>query len=261
MKITLLTLLFSLSSFAATMSDQEKAVLEAAPLNADRCLELNEGECKKEREELYRRGCVSKLGLSLLESKVGPLGQKGGYPLCTVDNKLRKWCYCGCFHPDTRILVLDKIMGRMRHVRARNIVNQITRYNLVVLDDNAKKNDIVMVSVPIEKVTRGPEKPALVNLHLDTGRELKVSSQHAIMLADGRMVVAEDVQEGQKLVGIDSREVTVKKIIREKTNEEVINFLTAGESLHGHMILAEGVVVGDFAYQNDLVPILNQEIL
>ena len=57
------------------------------------------------------------------------------------------------------------------------------------------------------------------------------------------------------------RAVGITEIKREHTSEEVINFLTVGKSLRSHMLIAEGVVVGDLAWQNDLVAALDRVVM
>jgi hypothetical protein len=261
MRFTLACLLFSFSVLAQSQPAREKQIIDGPPLLAVRCMELTPEECRRERDEYRLRGCVSDWAHKELGEKRGPKGEIGGYPQCTVQNALKSWCYCGCFHPDTRILVHDKHANVQIYVRAGDIIKDLSRYELMVLDESADRNAVTLTPVAIEKYTSGPEKPALVIASLSSGVELKVSSQHAVMLSDGRMVVAEDLKEGEFLIGEKAEPVRIEKIVREKTEEQVINFMTVGKTLRSHMLIAEGVVVGDVAYQNDLVSLLDLELL
>ncbi len=100
--------------------------------------------------------------------------------------------------------------------------------------------------------TRGKEKPLLFAFVLDNGHTLKVTQHHGMVLDDGRVVAASEVRSGARFVGIDGKPVTVVAIERERTRGLVYNFEVDATKNQGHVLAAEGVLVGDLAWQNRL---------
>jgi len=68
----------------------------------------------------------------------------------------------------------------------------------------------------------------------------------------GKIVEATLVDTRMSFVGLDGRPVAITAITREKAVDEVFNFETTGETQLGHIIVAEGVLVGDLKLQNEV---------
>ncbi|RYG21516.1 hypothetical protein EON82_18675 [bacterium] len=73
-----------------------------------------------------------------------------------------------------------------------------------------------------------------------------------MVLEDGRVVAASEVQPGSNFVGVDGKTVRILGIEREQTTGDVYNFEVGATKNQGHIIAAEGVLVGDLAWQNRL---------
>ncbi|KAB8032268.1 Hint domain-containing protein [Fluviispira multicolorata] len=86
---------------------------------------------------------------------------------------------------------------------------------------------------------------------------LAVTSEHAILLADGRMIAAKNVKLTDQLVLANGNPIGIKSIESLKTNKNVLNVLTTGNSNIEHTVFAEGLIVGDLAWQNNLQKQLN----
>jgi hypothetical protein len=87
---------------------------------------------------------------------------------------------------------------------------------------------------------------------LSNGARLRVTQHHPMILEDGVIVEAAQVEAGASFIGVGGQAVAVASITRESTKEDVFNFQTVGDTQLGHVIVANGVLVGDLKLQNEL---------
>jgi len=170
------------------------------------------------------------------------------------------FCYCGCLERTTQLLMKDPQTG----------ADATQRIDQVLLDGmriQALTEDTTLSSVkygPREVVatTAGGETNPMVVLQLASGGTLSATEQHAILLSTGEMVAAKDLKVGQALVKQDGSLTRIVQISRVPTTDDVFNVLTdAGFSHKGHMVVANGVIVGDLMWQNTLVKDLNAVVI
>lgn len=159
------------------------------------------------------------------------------------------FCPMGCFAADTRILTGIPGDGKASYTSAARITPQGT---LVAMSDEASLRDVALTSLPIDRVVYGPEEPQLFVFELASGATLRVTQHHPMVLDNGKIVEAAEVDLGMSFVGIDGKPVAITSITREKAIDNVFNFQTAGDTQLGHVIVAEGVLVGDLKLQNEL---------
>ncbi|WP_244238811.1 hypothetical protein [Corallococcus carmarthensis] len=172
----------------------------------------------------------------------------GYYPAVDRYNKIAAVCKCGCFEANTQILVEGRD-GFAEWVAAKTI-SQSTK--LVALDENTTLSAPGFISQSIKAKTAGAERPDLFVFTLDNGRTLKVTQNHGMLLADGRVVEAKTLGAGAEFVGLDGATVRVTSLSREPTALDVYNFEVNADDKAGHFVAAEGVLVGDLAWQNQL---------
>ena len=98
----------------------------------------------------------------------------------------------------------------------------------------------------------GDEQADLYVFSLSNGHDLRVTQHHGMVLADGRVIEARKVAEGDLFIALDGSEVVVQSIGREPTSADVYNFFLSVETPQEHIIAAEGVLVGDLAWQSTL---------
>jgi len=183
-------------------------------------------------------------------------------PLCSQINPTVYigFCYCGCLERSTGIFIQDPKSGRNSTER----IDQITVGSVSVhaLTEDATLSRVRYEPRAIEARTAGAENKPLVVVHTADGAVLAATELHAILLSTGAMVAAKDLEVGQSMVRQDGSFSIIASITRESTKDDVFNVLTnAGLSHKGHMIVANGLIVGDLMWQNTLAKDLNSIIV
>jgi hypothetical protein len=183
-------------------------------------------------------------------------------PICSpmYPDRYVGFCYCGCLERSTQILATDPVTGA--EVTPR--IDQIERGGVRIhaLTEEATLSSVRYTSRDVVATTAGGENNPMVVLQLEGGIILSATEQHAILLASGEMVAAKDLSVGQFLVKRDGSSTAITAIRRVPTDDDVFNVLTdAGLSHKGHMIVANGVIVGDLMWQNTLIKDLNSIII
>jgi hypothetical protein len=164
-------------------------------------------------------------------------------------DRIQALCKAGCFAEDTEILTGFASDGTECATQA----SQVTDFDqLLTLADEANLDNVTLVSRPIGTPIHGPERPALFVFDLANGARLRVTQHHPMVLDTGAIVEASQVSAGSSFVAIDGTPVAVISISREQTTGDVYNFTTASDTQLGHIIVAEGVLVGDLKLQAEL---------
>ncbi|MGY3804678.1 Hint domain-containing protein [Pigmentibacter ruber] len=206
--------------------------------------------CQGERDYGLRSGCINK-------EEYDSLVAYNSYPICDRNNILRAWCSCGCFEKNTRIFSVGKDINFMGYEKIEKIISEKQHYKVLSLHQDTKLSTIKSNTFDLFQTTSGPEKEALIVIYTENNLRLAVTKKHAILLSNGKMVEAEKVQLTDKLVQANGKPVSVLKIEREFTNDDVLNILTSGKTPIEHTLFAEGLIVGDLAWQNNLKSMLN----
>lgn len=179
------------------------------------------------------------------------------YPLMDIDNTIRDVCTCGCFEKNTRLFVLEKDRAETKELAIIDLyVNKETFQPLAITKDWTQDATYEIFPRDVDRFTKGKESKQLYVFHLENGRLLKLTSRHGVVLGDGRMVSAESVKLGDTFMSHSGHKVEIRKITRERTYDDVYNFLLKEPEALGtnvsdpHVIVAEGVLVGDLIWQN-----------
>ncbi len=189
------------------------------------------------------------LSLNLITQETYNWGLANGYyPVIDRRNNIGAVCKCGCFEANSLILTQDE-QGTSAWIPAKDIKTTTT---LFALNEAATLSRPTFDAKSIKAATRGEETPALYAFGLDNGRTLKVTQNHGMLLSDGRVVEARTLGVGAEFVALDGSTVRVRELRFEHTAEDVFNFEVNAQESAGHIIAAEGVLVGDLAWQNQL---------
>jgi len=172
----------------------------------------------------------------------------GYYPVIGRRNTVDAVCKCGCFEANALILTQNQ-NGVSAWVPAKDIT---TDTKLFALNEEATLSRPTFNTQSILASTKGEEIPALFVFELDNGHSLKVTQNHGMLLSDGRVVEARTLDTGAEFVALDGSTVRVNNLRFETTTQDVYNFEVDSLGLAGHIIAAEGVLVGDMAWQNQL---------
>jgi hypothetical protein len=158
------------------------------------------------------------------------------------------FCPRGCFGAQTQILSSFR-GGRAQYVAAASVA---PGSSLMSMSDSASVGDVLLSSRSVKRITMGPEDADLFVFALSNGRTLRVTQHHPMVLDDGTLIQASRVGPGMSFVGLDGQSVAVTAITRETPTADVFNFDTGSDTELGHIIVAEGVLVGDLKIQLQL---------
>lgn len=224
------------------LAEDRRMGTHCAPLPGDRC--------KPMIEKWRERGCITEeemnYGLTVRPMRIPQCADPDGAWL------FNSWCYCSCFAKGTKILVEDKVQALEIWRAVEDVAKDVDRYRIVVPRFDARMGAMRFENLEIAQWTEGPEENPLVVIKGSNGRELVITGNHRVVLADGTMVEAADIQVGDILVDQSGVPVTVIEIDMRKDTESVYNFLTVGSSSisNSHVMFAEGFLVGDLLWEN-----------
>lgn len=175
----------------------------------------------------------------------------GLYVMCNpvFPHSIYQVCPCSCFSPETRILVRRSEAGEAVWSPADKVSQSDT---IVALADGATMDAPLFEGREILYTTSGEEHAKLISLETDSGAILHLTQHHAVLLSDGRMVTAKELEPGNDLVDWQGRPTTIRSVKHERPGGMVYNVAVAGKPKTAHLILAEGVLVGDLLWQNSL---------
>ncbi len=204
---------------------------------------------------LCRENNLRALNNGLLSQDAYDWLEANGYCAVNIDgvHMIVAICPVGCFEQDTAILAVAAD-GSEQWVAAKEIG---LTHQLFGLNANALLSSPRLDGRSIRRMAYGDEDSDLYVFSLSNGHKLRVTQHHGMVLSDGRVVEARKVVEGDVFVSIDGDDVLVESIHRMPTDADVYNFFLDVETPQEHILAAEGVLVGDLAWQSTLVSELN----
>jgi hypothetical protein len=241
MKLSFFTITLGTLALTSTALAQGRMTDPRYQIRCTDAQALEPQQCADEREKAKASGCITPDEYNYLVSNTMTA-------IC-AGPKLFMACPCSCFEASTLILTSSTVNpDEMQWTKAKDV--DARKHNTIALTDDSRLSNLAFVQREIKYTTSGPEKPSLYVFALSNGRTLRVTEWHALLLNDGSVVAAKDFKQGQLLVDTSGNPVEVLSISREKTDKHVFNLLNRGSSLASHLIVAEGVVVGDLMWQN-----------
>jgi hypothetical protein len=175
-------------------------------------------------------------------------------PICSPLNRATYigWCRCGCFEKSTKLFLYDVQRQEGSWQTVEGLPGNTARLGAYTLADGATLGDMSRTVHAILDTTVGPEEKPLVVIRTEGGSVLGLTEMHAVLLASGFMVRAAELTTDSVVVNMNGQAERIVEITRVPTRELVYNLLTdAGlENKQGHLVFAEGIVVGDIYWQN-----------
>jgi hypothetical protein len=233
-----------------TCSDPAPAVadlftVQCRAADGSRCANtIDTNLCHELNEEAHGEGVINDEAFNWLQST-------GKCAIAYVDGMgyhLEGVCRPGCFAEDTEILT--SIEAGLAPGTPAGRVTSATQ--LMSLADKASPQRVNLIPRTIDVPTHGPEEPDLFVFTLSNGKRLRVTNAHPMVLTDGSVIRANRVQPHAMFAGSDGRPVAVLAITRESAKGDVFGFETKSDTRMGHIIVAEGVLVGDLRIQDEL---------
>lgn len=208
--------------------------------NRTRCFNpISGAECKQLNENAVTQNFV--------DPSVGKQATDAGICIITAPFVgIASVCPQGCFEASTNILV-QGTSGAFQEMLAKDIGKD---HRLAALDKDSDLDNPRLVSKDVARLTSGAEKHDLFRFKLDNGRTLQVTEFHGMVLSDGRVMHAEDVQASDTFISRSGEEVGIVSIDRVPTNLDVYNFELDVEKAEEHVIVAEDILIGDLFWQS-----------
>jgi hypothetical protein len=183
-------------------------------------------------------------------------------PLCAPFDRTTYvgWCRCGCFEKTTTLRAIALSSG----AEEQAVVSTIgaDTHEVFAMTEDSTWGAFSLEPRTLTATTVGDEELPLVWVRLANGVSLGLTTQHAVLLSSGVMVTAEALSTSDVLVAEDGQPVAITGIDRSPTTDPVYNVLTdAGLSHKGHLIVANGIVVGDIMWQNTLAADLGDVVV
>ena len=205
-----------------------------------RCMDIGIGpnECRAELDYALTNGLITRRAYDWAQAN-------GYYPVINRHGLINAICKCGCFEAETQISA--RINGVTLNVAAKDISKA---HQLLALDSDASRQALHQSYYPVQSLTKGPEYADLYQFELSNGKALTVSQHHGMVVNEGRVVAAKDVTAQDHFIAASGEVVTISAISRLPATADVVNFETDGPDAVNHIIVAEGVLVGDLSWQN-----------
>jgi hypothetical protein len=217
--------------------------LAGGPLRCPKA-EFSPPVCEGIRQDAIKVGCIDP-GTALR------LKIEDRFPAC-VGATMVGDCPCGCFAEDTRIEIGSADSAEVESITSRELFENRNDARLAALEDEAHLAAPKLVSRGIRSATHGDEAQPLVRIELTDGRVLRLTEKHPVLRENGEMITARELTRGDRLVNRDGGIAGIREIGREPYRGQVFNFETNGTTPESHVIVAEGILVGDLAWQNSL---------
>ena len=212
--------------------------------------DLTPAQCAQTRHDAYRDGCIN-----FWEREVAT---SNAWATFCAGSSLKFVCPCSCFDASTKIM--GNTLSAPDWIDAAEVSEDD---RLVALSSTATITTMDRLDSWVTKglrwVTAGPEEYDMYVFKLSTGKELSITQNHAVLLATGVVKAAKDIKTSDRLVNIEGDPVEIVEISRRPAEDgNVYNFLVDSDDQENHLIVAEGVVVGDSIWQDHFGELLDK---
>jgi hypothetical protein len=212
--------------------------------------------CERQRATALAKKCIEPDEYEALKSM-------GGMPTCyEEDSSFMGWCPCGCFAADTKIK--SNALNLIEEISTQNLIELFAsghRPQVAHLSSASTVQDLQFKSSPVRNVSVGPEALPLVVISTDekgSAGQIALTTNHPVVLADGSIIRAERLQPGQKLLNYLGRPETIKTVARKSYSGLVYNFNVNSPLDNEHIVIANGLLMGDLHLQGSLSYFENQ---
>lgn len=223
--------------------------------HAMRCASgISATQCSNFQQTAFKDGLVTSDGLTWL--------QANAYCPIVVDigsgPEIFSICPQGCFASDTQLLTSGTGNSKSGFTTASALGTKMLSASaapsatLMSMADDASIHGIGLTTRSVDRFVTGPETVPLFVFTLANGSTLRVTQHHPMVLHSGKIIEAAQVKPNEAFVDVNGRRVGINSITRAMTSDDVFNFQTVGDTDLSHVIVAEGVLVGDLKLQNEL---------
>ncbi len=162
---------------------------------------------------------------------------------CRTGLRVFAFCAVGCYSPEQRLLFDDEwlaIADAARQDRTQLQVSSVADYQAL--------GGARLVPQAIESFTRGGDSAGLQVITLANGNTLRVTPDHPLVHASGRMVRADSLRVGEYLLGLDGL-VSILGIETRAFTGDVWNIRPVSTAKLDNILVVEGVLTGSQRFQ------------
>lgn len=165
-------------------------------------------------------------------------------------------CEPGCYTPDQEIRFADGYVPIVRAVEAGMI-------DVVTLTPESTFDRLSFMTNEVQNYTfdMKPVEQEILIFTTESGRQLKVTTQHPIVAEDGTIRPAMDFREGERLVREDGSLDPITSIESTQWVGQTYNLRPVTTDLVSNVLVAQGFLNGSLRYQVEYVQELNRLIL
>ncbi|ADO73527.1 uncharacterized protein STAUR_5765 [Stigmatella aurantiaca DW4/3-1] len=192
---------------------------------------------------------------SLLDCRLY-LDMNGTQPATGYSFFVNGYCESSCYTPEQKVLFSDGYAPILDALNAR-------REDLITLTPDSSLDAIQLQQTRTYSYTaefRDSEHP-IIEVRTASGGLLRVTTEHAIVNSQGRMVQAQTLHAGDELLKLDGTPDPIVSVEKTTHFGKVYNLRPASDDLVSNILVAEGYLVGSSTYQNDEVGYINRIIL
>lgn len=201
---------------------------------------LDKDKCERYNKLALSEGAINKAGLAWL--------RKNGECAMPVMGEIQMVCPRGCFEASTSISIIEQT-GETVEKPISSLSSDDRPLGLAV---GSSLDQPELEGKTIEKMVAGEERKPLFKFTLSNGGELQVTTHHPMVTSDGAVIEAQYVRTGDTFLSMRGEPIQVDLIEHVTSDEPVYNFSVEGKNPLQHVVVAEGVLVGDLTLQNEL---------
>lgn len=153
-------------------------------------------------------------------------------------------CVAGCYTPSQSVEFNGKMLSVPEAYEAKlSTVTALTKdASLEALDFNEQT---------IRSFVAGETQEDIFKLQTANGRVVEVTAEHPMLKADGNMVKARTLKEGDQLLGADGKALTLSKVTVFNFKGTVWNVRPESKAKIENVLNAEGFLTGSVRFQNE----------
>lgn len=220
--------------------------------------------CEEERQAALEMACITEEYLEILRNIRSGKITEGLAPVCSSSKKaLIGFCKCGCFPGNTKLYTSTEDQGEFIWKSAQSLSDKKKNFKLVTIDGDFTSYEEIgseLKEVLFQSYVGKKYPQHLYHVTSDLDHQITLTANHAILLADGRLVAVKDLKIGDHLVTNQGERVKVKSIHYEKKSIVPYNVQIQPNSSnpYDHLIFAagdpgkDGLTIGDISFQNSL---------
>jgi len=166
------------------------------------------------------------------------------------------YCKSGCYTPDQSLKFSDGDVNIVKAMEAK-------RDDLVTLTPDATLDEPRTQVARVESYTtelRDFDHP-IVKVTTASGGSLSVTTEHPVLVSDGRLVKAEALRKGQALLKADGTPDPIVQIEETHFLGKVYNLTPLSTDRVANVVIAQGFLVGSGRFQNEELKYINRILL